>query len=76
MPVGGNGQSRLLARLALEAVITYSLCVNLTDVGKPLGQNVGGHLVAKLVSKLGRFALRSLGEGSGIGDRASDDAPY
>ena len=63
-------------QLELEIGVTYSLRVHLADVGKPLGQDVGGHLVAELVSKFGSFALSSLGEGSGIGNGASNDATY
>jgi hypothetical protein len=39
--------------------MTYALCVDLADVGYPLGQHVAGHLVAVLVAELGSLTPRS-----------------
>jgi hypothetical protein len=36
--------------------IAYALCVDLADVGYPLGQDIAGHLVAVLVAELGSLA--------------------
>jgi hypothetical protein len=40
-------------------VAAYALCVDLADVGYPLGQDIAGHLVAKLVAELGSFTAGS-----------------
>lgn len=53
---------------------TYSLRVDLADVGETLGQGIGGHLVAVLVSELGSFTLCSLRKGSSVGDGSSNNA--
>lgn len=53
---------------------TYSLRVDLADVGQALGQCIGRHLVSKLVSEFGSLALCSLGKSSSIGNRSRDNA--
>jgi len=53
---------------------THPLRVDLADVGQALGQDVGGHLIAKLVPELGGLALGSLRERPSIGNGACDDA--
>lgn len=55
---------------------THSLGVNLANVGQSLGEDVGRHLVSKLVAELGSLALGSLGKRSGIGNGASDYATH
>lgn len=52
---------------------TYSLGIDLIDVGQSFGKDVAWHLIAKLVSKLRRFALSTHDRSSCIGDRARHD---
>lgn len=58
----------------IETGRPYTLGIHLADVGQSLGQDISWHLVAILVSELCSFSLGTLGERSGVGDRACDDA--
>lgn len=58
----------------IEIGCPYTLGVHLADVGQSLGQDISWHLVAIFVPELCSFSLGTLGEGSGIGNRACDDA--
>lgn len=53
---------------------THSLGVNLSNVCQSLGQDIARHLVAVLVSELGRLSSCPVHRGSCVGDRASHDA--
>jgi hypothetical protein len=52
----------------------YALCVDLADVGYPLGQHIAGHLVAIFVAELGRLAAGSAHRRPRIGDGPRHDA--
>ena len=47
--------------------------VHLVDVGKPLGENITGHLVAKLVSEFRGLTTGTGDKGTGVGDGTSHD---
>ena len=53
---------------------THPLCVDLGDVCETLGQDVAGHLVAKLVPELGGLSSRPHDRGAGVCDGARHDA--
>lgn len=57
----------------LPAPDTYSLRIDLADVGETLCERIGGHLVPVLVSEFGGLTLRSLRKGSGVGNGAGYD---
>ncbi|KAK5634574.1 hypothetical protein RRF57_010287 [Xylaria bambusicola] len=52
----------------------YPLCVHLTNVRQPLGQDIARHFVAIFVAEFGRLTLGTLGECTGVRDRAGHDA--
>lgn len=52
----------------------YTLGIHLADVGQSLGQDISWHLVAIFVSEFCSLSLGTLGERSGVGNRACDDA--
>jgi hypothetical protein len=64
----------LLNRPSQAQSRTYSLRVDLADVGQSLGQHVTGHLISILVSELSSLALSTLRKRTGIRDRAGHDA--
>src|SRR3569833_2107105 len=66
MGAGGRGEP--------PSSSSYSLGVDLADIGQSLGQGIARHLVTILVSELGRVALRPLSESSGIGYGPRHDA--
>jgi hypothetical protein len=49
--------------------MTYALCVDLADVGYPLGQHVAGHLIAIFVAELGGLTPGSAHRGPRICNR-------
>lgn len=54
--------------------ISYTLGVDLGDVGQPLGHNIAWHLVTVLVFELGSLALGALSKRPGICDGTRHDA--
>jgi hypothetical protein len=55
-------------------VIAYALCVDLADVCYPLGQDIAGHLIAKLVAELSSFTPGSAHRRPCISNGPSHDA--
>lgn len=63
-------------RVLPRHVFAHPLCVDLANVGQPLGQNIAGHFIAVLVPEFSGLGLGTLCEGASIGDGAGHYAAH